>query len=210
MTLLKRCQCPACGIWVEIKTDQDSVLCHGQNAQGRTCGTRVFRKWQDVTSERPRNSSCTVDHLTETPEHYEPTCQLHSSFDTFILCRPSVRTRSFGQRSFLTQHRLFGTLSIPNQVIQHILSLQINSQNPSFKWVLLIVCVCVCVYVCVCVCMGVCACVCEHAHARVCMFVCCGCCWPVSQYTQVCCCCCCCCFNFNYFMTFYVKGHAFQ
>ena len=40
------------------------------------------------------------DHVTELLRICKPTCQLHSSSDTLILCLPSVHTRSCRQRSF--------------------------------------------------------------------------------------------------------------
>ena len=45
-------------------------------------------------------NSTAPDYLTELPRMYKPTRQLHSSFDTSILCIPSVRTHLLGQRSF--------------------------------------------------------------------------------------------------------------
>ena len=39
-------------------------------------------------------------YLTELLKIYKPTHQLHSSSDTSILCIPTVRTHSLGQRSF--------------------------------------------------------------------------------------------------------------
>ncbi|KAK7091542.1 uncharacterized protein [Littorina saxatilis] len=41
---LQRAQCPACKIWVEITTDQQSVTCHGRTRGDRRCGTDVFRQ----------------------------------------------------------------------------------------------------------------------------------------------------------------------
>ena len=37
---------------------------------------------------------------------------IRSSFDTFILCLPSVLTHSLGQKSFFMLHRLSGTVSL--------------------------------------------------------------------------------------------------
>ena len=57
---------------------------------------------------------------------YKPICQLRSSFDTSILCIPTVRTHSLGQRSF--SYVCAGSLEhspFRNQVIQHHLVLQI-------------------------------------------------------------------------------------
>ena len=41
-----------------------------------------------------------LDYLTELLRIYKPTGQLRSSSDTSTLCIPTVRTHSFGQRSF--------------------------------------------------------------------------------------------------------------
>ena len=45
-------------------------------------------------------NSTAPDYLTELLRIYKPTLQLRSSSDTSILCIPTVRTHSLGQRSF--------------------------------------------------------------------------------------------------------------
>ena len=45
-------------------------------------------------------NSTASDYLTELLRIYKPTRQLRSSSDTSILCIPTVRTHSLGQRSF--------------------------------------------------------------------------------------------------------------
>ena len=45
-------------------------------------------------------NSTAPDYLTELLRIYKPTRQLRSSSDTSILCIPTVRTHSLGQRSF--------------------------------------------------------------------------------------------------------------
>ena len=45
-------------------------------------------------------NSTAPDYLTELLRIYKPTRQLRSSSDTSILCIPTVRTQSLGQRSF--------------------------------------------------------------------------------------------------------------
>ena len=45
-------------------------------------------------------NSTAPDYLTELLKIFKPTHQLRSSSDTSILCIPSVRTHSLGQRSF--------------------------------------------------------------------------------------------------------------
>ena len=45
-------------------------------------------------------SSAAPNYLTELLRIYKPTCLLRSSSDTSILCIPTVRTHSLGQRSF--------------------------------------------------------------------------------------------------------------
>ena len=45
-------------------------------------------------------NSTAPGYLTELFNVYKPTRQLRSSSDTAILCLPSVRTHSLGQRSF--------------------------------------------------------------------------------------------------------------
>ena len=45
-------------------------------------------------------NSTAPDYFTELLRIYKPTCQLCSSSDTSILCIPTVRTHSLGQRSF--------------------------------------------------------------------------------------------------------------
>ena len=45
-------------------------------------------------------NSTAPDYLTELLRIYKPTRQLRSSSDTSILCIPTVRTHSIGQRSF--------------------------------------------------------------------------------------------------------------
>ena len=71
-------------------------------------------------------NSTAPDDLTQLLRMYKPTCQLWLSSDTSILCIPTVRTHSLGQRSFFL--RCSGSLKhspLRNQVIQHHLILQI-------------------------------------------------------------------------------------
>ena len=71
-------------------------------------------------------SSTAPDFLTELLRIYKPIRQLRSSFDTSILCIPTVRTHSLGQRSFsYAASTVWNTLPCEIQVIQHDLILQI-------------------------------------------------------------------------------------
>ena len=80
---------------------------------------------------------------------YKPTRQLCLLSDTSILCLPSVRTHSLGQKPFCYEHCLSGTLFLmksgqaPSHSSDHLLK-PIFSSSPTN-------CMCVCVCVCVCV-----------------------------------------------------------
>ena len=75
-------------------------------------------------------NSTAPDYLNELLRIYKPTRQLRSSSDTSILCIPTVRTHSLGQRSFSYAGRQSDTLSftksghpIPSHTSNHHLKL---------------------------------------------------------------------------------------
>ena len=88
---------------------------------------------------------------------YKPTWQLRSSFDTSILCLPSVCMYSLGQRPLFLQYNL------QNYVIKYTHMFQIISKISPLQAILLTVCVRVCMHACVRECMcayALCVCAC--------------------------------------------------
>ena len=70
-------------------------------------------------------NSTAPDYLTELLRIHKPTRQPRSSSDTSILCIPTVRTHSLGQRSFSYAAPAVWDTLVRNQVIQHYLILQV-------------------------------------------------------------------------------------
>ena len=60
------------------------------------------------------------DYLTELLRIYKPTRQLRSSSDISILCSPTVRTYSLGQRLFSYAAPSLWNTPLQNQVIKHL------------------------------------------------------------------------------------------
>ena len=86
---------------------------------------------------------------------YRPTQQLRSSSDTFILCYPSLCTRTCLVRYLFSYPELSGTVSLAKLdhqahscLLKHLGNLTSSSS---------LVCVCVRLCVCVCVCVRVCS-----------------------------------------------------
>ena len=85
-------------------------------------------------------NSTAPDYLTELLRIYKPTRQLRSSSDTSILCIPTVRTHSFGQRSFsYAAPTVWNTLPYEIRSSNTISSFKSSLKTLSFSAVLLTV-----------------------------------------------------------------------